>query len=358
MFRSFNASARRACALALALTFAAAPAARAEDRVTVKGDVLRGTVHGIEGGKLKLETVYGGELAIPLEDVDALEAGGSFFVFYGEEGEIPARIAGVEDGKLLVGPPDRLRRVPFGDLYAVIPADEVNGSTLALWKYRMRYWSANFDLGAAYTQATTDTFAFNQALKVERNTDLTRFVVGESYRYGTEKKRDENKNVTLNELKGNLRGEYNLTERLFVFANGEGEHNAIQRLSYRFIPSGGLGYKLIKTPDTTLQVESGGAGIFERFYGRDREESASIVFGAELTSKLPFGAKLHARVDYLPSLEDWANDYLVRSHASLEYPLMEYVNVKFGVSDDYDNTPADDTERNQFTTTAALSLVW
>ncbi|MBZ0251718.1 MAG: DUF481 domain-containing protein [Candidatus Methylomirabilis sp.] len=358
MFRSFNASARRACALALALTFTAAPAARAEDRVTVKGDVLRGTVHGIEGGKLRLETVYGGQLAIPLEDVEVLEAEGTFYVFYGEEGEIPDRIAGVEGGKLLVGPPDRLRRVPFGDIYAAVPVDDVNGSALSLWKYRMRYWSASFDLGAAYTEATTDSFAFNQAFKVERKTDLTRALLGQSYRYGTEKEEDEDKSVTLNELKGNARFEYNLTERLFVFANGEGEHNAIQRLSYRAIPSGGLGYKLVKTEDTTFQVEAGGAGVFERFYGGDREDSASVIFGAELNSLLPFGAKLFARVDYLPSVDDWKDDYLIRSKASLEYPLLEYVSVKLGVTDDYDNTPAEDTQRNQFTTTAALSLVW
>jgi len=51
------------------------------------------------------------------------------------------------------------------------------------------------------------------------------------------------------QLYGNARQEYELTEHFFPYGNGFLEYNAIQRLSVRGIPEAGVGYKLWKAEE-------------------------------------------------------------------------------------------------------------
>ena len=59
--------------------------------------------------------------------------------------------------------------------------------------------------------------------------------------------------------------------------------------------------------------------------------------------------RAHWRTDYLPAVDDWG-DYLVRSEAALLVPMISWLKFKIGVSETYDSTPAEDSDKNTFAT--------
>jgi hypothetical protein len=73
---------------------------------------------------------------------------------------------------------------------------------------------------------------------------------------------------------------------------------------------------------------------------------------------LPYGAHFDGRVDYLPAVNDFTGDYLLRGEAGLTMPLVDPISAKFSVLDLYDSTPAVGTDHNSLFIAIGLSLVW
>jgi hypothetical protein len=168
---------------------------------------------------------------------------------------------------------------------------------------------------------------------------------------------------------GFARGEYDFTERFFDYVSFRATHDAIQHLGVRLEPRGGAGVHLIKGPDLNFSTDVGIVWIYEDYYGdefvdgffplersRGRDDHFAIAFGAQADAKLPYGALWRAHAEYLPAVDDWGHDYLARFETGLDFPLLEWLAFTVAIRDEYDNTPADGTERNTFTTPAGLSF--
>jgi hypothetical protein len=80
--------------------------------------------------------------------------------------------------------------------------------------------------------------------------------------------------------------------------------------------------------------------------------------GAAAGYHLPYGAHAGGRVDYLPAVDDFTNDYLLRSDAGLTAPLVDPISAKFSLINEYDNTPAPGTQRNSLFVALGLSVGW
>jgi hypothetical protein len=164
-----------------------------------------------------------------------------------------------------------------------------------------------------------------------------------------------------------VRGDYELTARFYSFASGDATYDAIQRLSIRGVPKLGLGYlvweeKLDETRRNFFSVEAGGAWVYEKYFrdprDQDHRDFFAVFFGAGVGYYLPYGAIFSAHVDYLPAIEDFTGDYLLRGEAGLTLPVVDPIAVKLGILDEYDSTPADGAQANALYFTSALSLLW
>ncbi len=88
------------------------------------------------------------------------------------------------------------------------------------------------------------------------------------------------------------------------------------------------------------------------------------MFGAEAHAELPYSAKFQWRMDYLPSINDWTNTYLLRNDAQLLFPIVGAFNFKLEVLDDYDSHPARNSmgmllaKENSLITTAGLAVAF
>lgn len=339
------------------MVMAAATAPGRADEVTVKGTVLRGAVVDLNPAGVSLRTEYGtGDVLIPWADVTAITTDEDLYILHGDDGSTRGRVAGYQNGVLLVaedaGAPAQIDPATIVD----VDTPEEAANWYERLRNRWRYWSATVDAGMTFQDKTKDEFDLYVRAMIERKKAPTRYVGTMSFLYGTDRNQGESSTKSDNEIRGLLKGEYDIaTSRVFGYTSHDAEYDEIDNLSIRYVGKVGPGYRLFQTETFEMQVESGIGYQYERFFGGRDNEHGLVPFGAEGTWKLPLGALFGFRADYLPSLEDWGNDYLIRGEASLEVPITRYLAVKTSLLNTYDSTPATGTERNESRVILALS---
>jgi hypothetical protein len=356
--------------LALLVGGVALPAA-GEDRLAAKGDTLRGQVVGIGSDGVEFDPIQGkGTIQVPWASIERLESEGAFFVMHGEQGEVTGRLLGVEPGDppvVLVGDdPATAVRIEVDTIFAGFAENGEGLSRLDRLRSRYRYWSASLSAGALFVDSTTDQLGGHVALLVERNQGPTHLLLEGAARYASQQERRADRDTTESVAWGLVRGEYDVTERFYTFASTRATYDGVQHLSLRLEPRVGVGVHFVKSERFNLSGDIGGAWVYEDYFGktttdgirrnRGSDDYWAIAFGANADAKLPLGIVWRGRAEYLPAVDDWERDYLLRGETSLEFPMLEWLALTLAVSDEYDNTPAGGTTRNRFTSTAALTL--
>lgn len=361
--------AARSAIAALALFVPVVAAGDAELRSM--GDTIHGHVADLTADGILFEPAQGkGQIAVKWSDVETLTTDGPYTVLHGDDGEARGRILGVEDGKfVLVGDvPETASRIDVGTLFHAYDESKATGSFAERMRSRMRFWRASLDAGAAYTDSTTDTVLGFAGFLIERKKSPTRLLLEGAARYANQKEPDEDRSLTENVLYLFGRGEYDLTERWYGYVSSRFTHDNQLHLSLRAEPRGGAGYHFVKSKTANFSADAGVAWIYEDYFGdefdpatgadpgRGSDDYWSIAFGAQADAVLAFGTLWRARAEYLPAVDDWQDDYLVRAETSLEMPLLDWLAFKVAVGDEYDNTPAPGAQRNKFVSTAGISL--
>jgi putative salt-induced outer membrane protein YdiY len=339
-----------------ALVFPAANAFGAE--VFSKHQGLEGSVVGVTSEGVRFETIYGqGAILIRWSDIEKIRSDKQFLVFYGESEEAAGRIWGLVNGELLVGESRAAAvRIPVDQIFRSITREQYEKSLLERLRARYRYWTANFDLAFAFTDATTDTLSFSTALELQRKKKPTDFFFGAYYLFGNSKAPGESRVTTENRLLGRTRLDRDIAERTFAFGQVSAEYDEVQRLSLRTDPVVGVGYRFVKREKLTISGRTGPGYVYQRYFGGETDDYFTVLFGGNLEADLPYGSKLKWSAEYLPAVSDWQSNYLIRTTADWTMPITEALNFKIAVFETYTNQPPPDTNRNSFTTTAGLSF--
>ena len=350
----------------------------AADSVTSKGTVLQGKVTALSSSGLTFEPEYGkGSLAIDWKNVEDVKTEGPMQVLYGDDLEADAPLQGFSDGKLLVGgAAETATAVATDDIHSALPI----GPDGLTWKDRVRsswrYWDGSADFGLNLQQATTDTFGFLLGMHTTRVKAPTRFSIGGDYRYSTQKKSGEDTTTIEDRAFGAIREEYDITDGFYLFAAGDVTYDAIQKLSIRGIPKLGAGYtiweeKLDELKRNFLAVELGGAWVYEGYFSgtgqiidrapletKDHNDYFAVAFGAAAAYRFPYDINFGWRLDYLPAVDNFTTDYLVRNALELTAPLIDPISAKFSLLDEYNNNPASGAVRNSLYLAFGLSIGW
>ena len=330
------------------------------DGVTSKGTVLRGKVTALTGAGITFAPEYGkGTLAIKWESIENVTTDAAFQVLYGDNQESDAPLQGFSDGKLLVG----TTTVDVATIHSGQPIGADGLSFKDRMRSNWRYWDGSLDVGLNVQQSTTDTTGFLLGFQTTRTHDPTKFTLGASYRYGTEKAHGQPKSTTQDQLLGLVREDYSFTPRVYGFASGDATYDGIQRLSIRGVPKIGVGYvfwqeQLDEDRRNFLQGEVGPSWVYEKYFGGSDRDYYAIAFGALAGYYLPYRAHFDWRLDYLPAVDNFTKDYLLRTEGALTAPLIDPISAKFVLRDEYSTPPAPGAKRNSLFLTLGLSLVW
>ncbi|HET9400302.1 MAG TPA: DUF481 domain-containing protein, partial [Candidatus Acidoferrales bacterium] len=266
------------------------PIATRADQVTLKnGDRISGTVVGSDGKTLDMKSEFAGEIKIQWDAIVKIESSQQLHV-------------ALKDGKTVVG---TITSSDAGIVVATKDAGTVSApretvvairNDVAEAEYEMemhprltQMWSGLLDLGFAATRGNSETSAFNLSGKAARVTSHSKIAA-----YGTAiYNRDSTSGVpttTAHAIRGGIRGDLNVSPRIFVFGLSDFEYDQFQGLNLRNDTGGGLGYHVFKRKDTFLDANAGITYDQAYYVNSITRKSAEMLVGEN------FGTKVGSRV--------------------------------------------------------------
>ena len=100
----------------------------------------------------------------------------------------------------------------------------------------------------------------------------------------------------------NVRDEYQLNGRAFVFGQHRYLSDEVKDIAYLFAPTGGFGYRLVDTSATEVSLDAGIGGVWEKNANSVTRSSGAVTVGEEVS---PCAHRDdHAHADLLRAVED------------------------------------------------------
>jgi putative salt-induced outer membrane protein len=202
-------------------------------------------------------------------------------------------------------------------------------------------WRGVFGAGLSYATGNTD------ASNLSVNADALRATEDDKWTLHAEALRARSDGLTSgNRARATGRYDWNLSPRLFSFGNLELERDTVAELGRRVAVAGGLGYKLVDTPEHSVNV-FGGLGYTEDRYLAPRDiegvlrESVSgptALLGEESNHKLTDSTSARQRLSVTPDLER-SGSYRAQWDAGLAVAMSRSINLTVSLSVRYDSDP-------------------
>jgi putative salt-induced outer membrane protein YdiY len=161
--------------------------------------------------------------------------------------------------------------------------------------------------------------------------------------------------TTANAIRGGVRYQIDITDRLNAFGFADFEHNEIQLLDLRAVLGGGLGYYIVKNERTQFQVFGGGAYNHEDFSTGLTRDSGEILAGEELIWKLSDRVLFKERFQFFPNLSN-TGEYRMTFDSSLNTKLTKWLTWNLTISDRYLSNPPLGSKKNDLLFTTGIGI--
>jgi len=194
-------------------------------------------------------------------------------------------------------------------------------------------WDSSLAFGLTLTSGNSDTLLTTAAFKSRKKTEENEFGFVLDGAYG------ENDSVKNNEtLHGGAQWNHLFSERFYGYVNGEGLHDGIADLQYRFTLGPGAGYYFIKDTNTFLAGELGPSVVFQEL-GRVDSTYVSLRLAERFEHKLGTGARVWEKAEILPQV-DKVENFLVNAEVGVETALTKTLSLQVMLQDNFVNQPA------------------
>lgn len=145
-----------------------------------------------------------------------------------------------------------------------------------------KVWTVAASAGLALTSGNTDTSTVNAAYDLTYDS-LKKNVIKSDALYLRGKNNGE---LAADRLNLNIRDNYRINGRAYVFGANQYLRDKFKDIDYLIAPTAGLGYKVLDTPESKLDVDGGIGGVWEKNTGFDVNSSGAITIGEKFTQKL------------------------------------------------------------------------
>jgi putative salt-induced outer membrane protein YdiY len=208
-------------------------------------------------------------------------------------------------------------------------------------------WDLSVALGLTGTEGNSDTLLFTLTGRADKKWDANELRLGLDVAYGEQE--DVKNNETLRAY-----AQYNrlFTDRWYAYGRVEGLHDAIADVEYRFTVGPGVGYYLIKQPQTTFSVEGGPGVVFEK-QGDEKNSYFTLRIAEFFEHKFNDRVRVWESLEFLPQVDDWDN-FIVNGEVGVESALSKAWALRLVLQDTYDNQPAPGRKKNDIKLIAGL----
>ena len=368
---------RRSLFRLLALVLLAG-AARA-DQITLKnGDRLSGKIVSGDGKMLLLKSEFAGDVTIQWDAITAIESTDNINITLKDGTRLSGKVT-TQDGKFVVAgaAPAAAPAATAKEAIVAVRNDPEQRSfdeaaeRMAHPKFTY-FWRGMFDTGLALTRGNSETANFTLAAKAIRETPRDKLTVYGDYIFAN------NSSVpptvtTANALDAGLRGDLNVSQRLFVFALTYFQTNELQHLDLRSVFGGGFGYHVIKTPNTTFDLFGGFTYDHDSFASyllanptpppafntipSSTQSSAEALVGEEFDTKLSKRTTLAERFSFYPNLSH-TGDYRMLFNTTVVTQIKTWLSWQATLTDTYISYPPPGLKANDLLLSTGLRVTW
>jgi putative salt-induced outer membrane protein YdiY len=197
-----------------------------------------------------------------------------------------------------------------------------------------KIWTVTASAGLALTSGNSDTVSTNAAYDITYDPHRRNVIKSDGLflRARTEGE------LTADRLGFNVRDQYPLTPRFFVFAQNQYLRDEFKNIDYLVAPTGGVGYKLIDTIATKLSVDGSTGVVWEKNPGFDVKTSGALATGEKLTQTLTATATFVQSFTGLWKMDDF-EDALFTLGASIAASMSARTQLKAEALNTYKNKP-------------------
>jgi putative salt-induced outer membrane protein YdiY len=242
--------------LFVAFAFLASAAAAAADTVTLKnGDRLTGAILDSDGKDITLKTDFAGELKIHWGAVASVTTDKPIYVVTPAKTTVSGNMTSDGTNIVIHTASNGDVTVPLASVTVIRGQDEETAYEKSLHPSWLEDWKGGASLGFAIARGNTETTNLNTGFNADRKTLHDETTLYFASLYSTNDKTGGG--TIANSITGGAKYDRNFGDHWFGFVSGDFTHDALQGLNIRAIYTGGIGYHLINTPNTTLDLLGG-----------------------------------------------------------------------------------------------------
>jgi putative salt-induced outer membrane protein YdiY len=213
-----------------------------------------------------------------------------------------------------------------------------------------KVWTIAAGAGLALTSGNKETSNVNAAYDFVYD-PLTRNIVKSD---GLMIRSKTDGELSANRIGLNIRDQYKLTERAYLFGQNQYLRDEFKDIDYLIAPSGGLGYKLLNTARTKLDVDGGLGAVWEKNPGFDVDVSGAVAAGEKLVQTLTTTTTFTQSFTGLWKTKEFA-DALYTFGVGIAAAMSTHTQLKFEVLDTYKNRPpTPDIQKNDVAVLMAI----
>jgi len=340
----------------------------AADQVTLKnGDRLTGTIVSADGKTLVLKSEFAGEVNISWDAVTSIDSTENLNLTLKDGKRVSGKVT-TSDGKFVVPPAPPVEKASVTAVRndADQAAFDVETEKMAHPKITY-FWSGLLDTGLALTSGNSSTLSYTLATKAVRETPRDKLTLYTGYVYANDNSTPPSR-TTANYLRSGVRGDLNLSPRVFVFAFADFESNQLQHLNLRQVYGGGFGYHVIKNDKMTFDVFGGGS--YDRdsfgeyflltppaFFPGYTTNSAEIVAGEEFNAKIGARTTLGERFVFYPNMSD-LGQYRYNFSANSTTVIKKWLSWQITFADTYLSNPPVGLKSTDILLSTGLRVNW
>jgi putative salt-induced outer membrane protein YdiY len=214
----------------------------------------------------------------------------------------------------------------------------------------MAPWTGAVSAGLAVTSGNTDTSTFNAAYDVTYDPKTSNVVKSDALLL-----RGKTQGVlSTDRFALNLRDQYKINGRAYVFGQNQYLRDTFKNIDYLLAPTAGIGYNVLGTMASKLDVDLGAGGVWEKNPGLDVTSSGAITAGEKLVQTITGTTTLTQSVSALWKTNDFG-DSLVNAGVGVAMAVSSRTQFKIELQDSYKNKPPNaKTKKNDLATILAL----
>jgi putative salt-induced outer membrane protein YdiY len=329
--------------LAAGLLSIVASGVRADTVVLKNGDHLTGTVVSSDGKELMFKTDFAGEIKVKWPSIAEVRSEKPLYVVTPDKKTVTGDVT-TEGGNLVVHTREGAALpVPFANATTIRSEEAQAAFEKSQHPGILEGWKGGANVGFALARGNSETTNLTTGFTADRKTTRDEITLYFTSLYSSNDL--PGGGTTANSIVAGGRYDHDLTKRVFVFGAADYTHDGLQGLNVRQIYSGGLGYHLISTDKTTLDLLGGLNYTRETYSGTTKgggagteRNLAGVTTGETFMHKFGSATVVTEQFYFYPDLSN-TGEYRFALDAASVTKINKWFGLQLSISDRYVSNP-------------------